>query len=143
MSILINSVSVNDKNVGNPPSKNVVKKDPKADISQSLFDNKMVQNRFQKQIEKYPGIKLLMSDLPSDEEYLQYEVNKLIESSKEHAAQEEKFYNILTQELEMVSPGSELKKELNQLIESVEESAAQEEKFYKLMQKLEAILKNK
>ena len=57
MSILINSVSVNDKNVGNPPSKNVVKKDPKADISQSLFDNKIVASSRQSLIlgTRYPG----------------------------------------------------------------------------------------
>ncbi|MBO5738310.1 hypothetical protein J6R97_03120 [bacterium] len=132
MSILINSVSVNDKNVGNPPSKNVVKKDPKADISQSLFDNKIVEDirdyRLNKQFEKYPGIKLLMSNLPSDEEYLQYNLKKLIESLAMSSAQEEKFYNIL-KELEAIFSGSESKKELNQL--------------YKLTQDLEAILKIK
>ena len=132
MSILINSVSVNDKNVGNPPSKNVVKKDPKADISQSLFDNKIVEDirdyRLNKQFEKYPGIKLLMSNLPSDEEYLQYKLKKLIESLAMRSAQEEKFYNIL-KELEAIFSGSESKKELNQL--------------YKLTQDLEAILKIK
>ena len=65
MSVLINSVSVYDKKENNPPRRKHVENKP--NISQGLFvDNKIVEDirdyRLNKQFEKYPGIKLLMSE---------------------------------------------------------------------------------